>query len=301
MSYSQGGLIEAVDYNNFLNGSNQLNTVWAVGSGAAGYGQTALSTVTVGSVVTATQWATLINTLNNVRSHQTGSGSGISAVSAGQQIDYLSTLQTQVNNAFTDRGSFSTQGTTTTGSTFTTAVSSTTGLGEWQVIDRVVTFQSADQARYFFNAGGQLNLVLDTNSGNGSGSTNSLIRIITGLGGLGLRNTVNTGRTGTGIQLDTNNTALGYRNNVFNGPQNAVFVTDNTASYTGSNGVIQLFTSSSDTTRDAAGSNVVFRVLYDVNDKIWDDTISVNITSRVDIVRPNATFLSDVWGTITVS
>jgi hypothetical protein len=301
MSYSQGGLIEAVDYNNFINGTNQLNTVWAVGSGAAGYGQTALSTVAVGSIVTATQWATLINTLNNVRSHQTGSGSGISAVSAGQQIDHLSTLQTQVDNAFTQRGNFSTQGGTTTGSTFTTAVSSTTGLGEWQVIDRVVTFQSANQARYFFNAGGQLNLVLGTNSGNGSGSTNSLIRLITGLGGLGLRNTVNTGRTGTGIQLDTNNTALGYRNNVFNGPQNAVFVTDNTASYTGSNGVIQLFTSSSDTTNGSVGANVVFRVLYDVDNKTWDDTIGVNITSRVDIVRPNATFLTDVWGTITVS
>ena len=37
MAYSQGGLIEATDYNNFLNGSNQLNTVWSTGTGNVGY------------------------------------------------------------------------------------------------------------------------------------------------------------------------------------------------------------------------------------------------------------------------
>jgi hypothetical protein len=121
------------------------------------------------------------------------------------------------------------------------------------------------------------------------------------LGGVGVRNVNNTGRTGSGIQSDTNNTSFGYRNNVFNNPTTIIFVTDTTSSYGGSNGVIQLFTNSSDTTNGSNGLTVVFRVLYDVDDKTWDDFISVNITSRVDIVRPNATYLTDVWGTITVS
>ena len=83
MSYSQGGLIAATDYNNFLTGTNQLNTVWGTGVGTAGYGQTALSTVSAGGTVTAAQWASLINTLNSALTHQSGSGSGLSAPTAG--------------------------------------------------------------------------------------------------------------------------------------------------------------------------------------------------------------------------
>jgi hypothetical protein len=64
MAYSQGGLIAATDYNTFINGTNQLNTVWGTGTGDAGYGQTALSAVSSSGKVTATQWASLINTPN---------------------------------------------------------------------------------------------------------------------------------------------------------------------------------------------------------------------------------------------
>ena len=76
MTYSSGGLIQATDYNNFITGSNQFNTVWSTGTGNAGYGQTALSAAaTVGSNVTASQWATLITALNKALTHQSGSGS----------------------------------------------------------------------------------------------------------------------------------------------------------------------------------------------------------------------------------
>ena len=82
MTISSGGLIQATDYNTFVGTSpsattNTINTVWAVGSGSAGYGQTALSQVSSAGTVTATQWASLINTLNSILTHQSGSGSGI--------------------------------------------------------------------------------------------------------------------------------------------------------------------------------------------------------------------------------
>ena len=58
MSYAQYGTIQATDYNNLIgpatgSTANVLNTVWSTGSAAAGYGQTALANVTVGSTVSA--------------------------------------------------------------------------------------------------------------------------------------------------------------------------------------------------------------------------------------------------------
>jgi hypothetical protein len=37
MTYASGGLIEAVDYNNF---AASVNAIWGTGSGDRGYGQT---------------------------------------------------------------------------------------------------------------------------------------------------------------------------------------------------------------------------------------------------------------------
>lgn len=299
MSYSSGGLIQATDYNNFLNGTNQLNTVWSTGSAAIGYGQPALTTVSTAGTVTATQWATLINTLNNVRAHQTGSGSGISAVTAGQTINYLSTLATSINSAYTSAASFASQGSTTTGSNFTTSITGTTGVNSYT--DRIVTFASANAARYFFNAGGRLNLVLSTSGSNGSGSSSSFARLITGLGGVGVLNTTNSGRTGSGITLNTNNTAFGYRNQVYNVNTSIIQVTDTTAAYTADTAYIGLYTASNDTTNGANGNQVRFRIGYYVADHTWDDTLSITLNSRVDIVYPETTYLSNVWGTPTIT
>jgi len=300
MSYAQGGLIEPSDYNNFLNGANQLNTVWSTGSGAIGYGQTALSAVSSGGVVTATQWATMINTLNNVRNHQSGVGSGISATTAGSTINYLSTLATQINTTYTNAALYATQGTTVTGSTFSyNYAGATTGLNTY--IDRSVNFASTQAARYFFNAGGQLTLVVGTNSSNGSGSSSSLARLITGLGGVTVRNTTNTGRSGSGITLNTNNTAFGYRNIVYGINTNIITVTDTTAAYTADSASIGLYTNSNDTTSGANGYQVNFRISYYVADHTWDDTISINLTSRVGITPPESTYLTNVWGTPTIA
>lgn len=299
MAYSQGGLIEAVDYNNFLNGSNQLNTVWSTGSGATGYGQSALSTVSVGNLVTATQWATLINALNNITAHQTGSTTAIAAVSAGAQIDYLSSLQTAINNAYTNRALYASNGATTTGSDFTTAVN--TGSGVDAYIDRFVTFASADAARYFFNAGGYLRLVVSYNSGNGSGSTDSLQRLIDQNSGVYIYNTTNSGRQGTGGTVNTENTNIGYRNTNYSAETMITRVYDTTGSYSASYSEVITYTNSNDTTNGANGTQLNFRYRYIVADKVWDDDISLNIVTRVDIIYPETTYLTDVWGTPTVA
>lgn len=302
MAYAQGGLIEATHYNNFLNGSNQLNTTWSTGNGATGYGQSALSTVSAAGPVTATQWATLINALNNTLSHQSGAGSGISAVTAGATINYLSTLQTKVDLAYTNRALYTAQGSTTTGANYDETISTSSGvsIGTARGL-RTVTFASADHARYFFNAGGQLNYYVGTTSSGGSGSQQSLIRLINGLGGWGQLNTTSTGRFGSGLTLNANRTDLGYRSNAYNTATHAVAITDTTGSYTADYAFLDVYTSSNDTTNGANGLNVIFYSVFEIVDKTWDDSISCNLRTRVDIVYPESTYLTNTWGTPVVS
>ena len=80
-----------------------------------------------------------------------------------------------------------------------------------------------------------------------------------------------------------------------------VAVTSTAGSYTSDTAAIQVYTTSSDTTNGANGLNVIFRSIYTVGDKTWDDTINVTHRTRVDIVYPETTYLSTAWGTPTVS
>lgn len=298
MAYAQGGLIQATDYNNLLNGTNQLNTVWGVGTGDAGYGQTTQGTVAAGGTVSATQWAGLINNLNSTRLHQTGSNSGITAVTAGQTVNYLSTLQTQVNSAYTARASYASQGATTTGTTFTFAVSSTTGGTIFQ--DRFVTFASADQARYFFNAGGQLNFRISVTGGTGSAANNSYTNLINAVGGVNLFNNSNSGRTGTGLTLTTNNTTIGYRQMTTGAPL-YIQVNDTATAYTANYSGISIYTNATGGGNGANGSLVGFRCWTVLTDHPFDDTITCTLNTRVDIVFPETTYLTNVWGTPTIT
>jgi hypothetical protein len=239
--------------------------------------------------------------LNGALGHQSGAGALLSGnYTAGQTITYFANVNTAVTTINTNAALYNAQGATTTGANFDVTVSSTTGLSSYTV-DRTVTFASANQARYFFNAGGQLNLRLSTVNSADSGAENSFARLVTGLGGVGFKNTSNTGRTGSGITLNTNNTALGYRTNVLNTPATIVQVTDTTASYTASTGYLQVYTSSSDTTNGSNGLNVVFRTVFTVADKTWDDTLSLTYRMAVDIVFPESTYLTNAWGTPTIS
>jgi hypothetical protein len=313
MAYASGGVISATDYNNLAWGGTQgtytsvtknIAYVMGVGSGAVGYGQTitAINTVAGAATVTATQWSGLLTLLNGALGHQSGAGALLSGnYTAGQTITYFANVNTAVTTINTNAALYNAQGATTTGANFDVTVSSTTGLSSYTV-DRTVTFASANQARYFFNAGGQLNLRLSTVNSADSGAENSFARLVTGLGGVGFKNTSNTGRTGSGITLNTNNTALGYRTNVLNTPATIVQVTDTTASYTASTGYLQVYTSSSDTTNGSNGLNVVFRTVFTVADKTWDDALSLTYRMAVDVVYPESTYLTtNSWGTPTIS
>lgn len=308
MSYASGGTIEATDYNGIAQTTVGGNVawVWGTGYGAVGYGQdiTGIASVSSGATVTATQWAGIFNTINRCLGHQGQTqivgGGNLNAV-AGETITYWSNVTSSVTQINLWSANAYAQGTTTTGSNFDAGVSSTTGLSNY-TIDRIVSFASAEAARYFFNAGGQLNFVCEAINSADSGSESSFSRLVSGIGGLNFRATDNGGRTGSGITLDTNLTTHGYYDNLFNSPTTVVSVTDTTTNYTASTGVLSCYYGGTDdTTNGARGSVLVFRTVFNIADKTWDDTMSLTYRTRVDIVYPETTYLTSVWGTPTVS
>ena len=311
MTYAQAGLIQVTDYNNFLNGSNQLNTVWGTGSGNAGYGQTALSTKSVGNTITATEWASLINTLNSILTHQSGTGSGITAVTSGARIDYLSTLSTNINTSYTNRLTFNSQGSTTTQSPVTTSTLNVSGAtAQTLTITRTATFASADAVRYFFNAGGQLNLVLaaGTNTG-GTGRGAGLLTMAAAAGGVtAFRAATNGGRTGSGQTQNTNNTALGYYN-LTTSDQTIVSLTAISSPYTAypsDTVVINVKSNGVQGSNADVGTVITFTITLTsaaqaTLDGGYNDSINISIPSRIDVVYPESTNLTATWGTVTIA
>lgn len=313
MAYSQGGLIEATDYNNLAGTSpgstaNRLNTIWAIGSGSAGYGQTAVSSVSATSVVTATQWASLINTLNSTLTHQAGSGSGISAPTAGTTINYLSTLSSSITTAYTNRLNFNSNSAVTSGSALAYAAwtSGSTVSTLTRSFGARATFASADQARYFFNAGGRLKFNI-TGTSDAVARSTAALALLNNMGGVALfaANT-NGGRTGTGGTLGTNDTTKGYYTST-SANVDIISVTSTTGAYTTDTGTIAVKTNGTQGSNNDNGTTVDFWVTINstsganAGSLSFDDGLSLTPTVSIDISYPETTNLTNSWGTVTIS
>ena len=163
MTYSSGGLIQATDYNGFVSttsGAN-LNDIWATGSGDKGWGQTAVNTVAIGDTVTATQWASLVNNLSTAGSQTGTTITSRTAPTAGTTISILANVSADLTSVTTNRGFAAAAGTEYGTFTGTTSKTTATGSGQtaWTItFTHTVTFPSAAQARYFWNAGGRVRL-----------------------------------------------------------------------------------------------------------------------------------------------
>jgi hypothetical protein len=167
MAYSAGGLIEAVDYNGFVNTNTNanINGVWSTGSTDRGWGQTALATVAAAGTITATQWASLVNTISSMASHTGTTITARTAPVAGNTINILAALNTDLTNITTNRQNAVANGTQFTGWTGTNSKTTATAAGAWSItFVNTVTFASADAARYFFNAGGRIKIDVSKSS-----------------------------------------------------------------------------------------------------------------------------------------
>jgi len=329
MAYSSGGLIAASDYNGFVGSSpsavsNTINTVWATGSGAWGYGQTALSQVSSSGLVTATQWASAINTLNSIQTHQTGSGTGLTAPTTGSLATYLGSFSSSINSAYGNALVFASQGTTVTNANIAASdVAANTASPVSYTVTRTATFASADQARYFFNAGGQLNYTIAgvTNNDGTSRSGDLVTLLATNLKGItAFRANTNGGRTGSGGTVNTNTTNIGYYG-LTTSNVTIQQITSTTSGYTSDYANVQVKTNGVQGTNNDNGSVVTFYLnVYSasrptlpaappagpggtpgISNTVVNDTINVTIQHHIDIVYPETTNLSNVWGAVTIA
>ena len=306
MAYSSGGLIEATDYNNLINGSNQLNTVWGTGSGSAGYGQTAVSAVSATNTVTATQWASLVNTLNNARNHQSGTGSGVSAPTAGTTISYLSTLQSAVNTSYSSRLSYATQGTTTTGGGY--SANPTGGAGTFSgTFTRTLTWASGNAARYFFNCGGKIDWAI-TSATNNNGTLRSadlVTQFATYQAGGTMFSSSATPRTGSGGTVNTANTGLGYWQ-LTTSDQTVSQITSANYRYEYNSDYTYVNLRASAANASGNGDNglaiyITFGWYMYSTYAGFNDDVNVSVNHRIDYTVPESTYLSASWGAPTIS
>lgn len=168
MAIGSGNTILASDYNTI---QSRVATILGAGSGDKGYGQAVSSSqVSAGNNITAAHMQNLKSDLDKLAYHQSNAQSSAPAVSVGGTITAAnwSTYDSQSTTLDSNRFNIAAEQ-----ATLTTGVSPTITSGTWNnnrthIVS--VSFGSADQARYFFNAGGEIR-ISPTISGYSSSTT----------------------------------------------------------------------------------------------------------------------------------
>jgi hypothetical protein len=317
MTYSAGGLIQAADYNGFAstNTGANVNIVWGTGSTSSGYGQTDIATVSAGGTVTATQWATLVNTITNMAAHSGTTITSRTAPTTGTTISILAALNTDLTNCYNNRGNAVSNGTQYTGWTGTNSNTAGKSGASWSItFTNTVTFTSANAARYFFNAGGRIKLdVAKSSTGNtGDPEWNDLATTLCGdiyftggaysqtIAGTAYTGTTKVGGTGTPNTLAT---TTGYFDLTPGGAATIIYKQfADTAPYTAN--YIQ-----HSVALNAASTILTFTTLWQNTDSdpISGGTAASGATPGTAACTictyfpPETTYLTNSWGTPTVA
>jgi hypothetical protein len=323
MTYSVGSVIQASDYNAFVStNSANINGVWGTGAISTGWGQTSISTVSTGGTVTATQWASLVNTLASMGSQTGTTITSRTAPTAGNTISILANVATDITNCYNNRGNAVGSGTaygTFTGTTSKTTATSNGAQGSWTItFTHTVTFPSADQARYFFNAGG----IIKVQYGKSSNTTdkdadwNQLAGWCGSINLTGFGQTIAgqayTGTTrlgGTGGTQTTLATTTGYYN--LTATPATIFQLNNSAATYTSDYIRTTATATSSTVLTLVTTwfqPAVGGAGQTTNISGGTDTTSPNTTivgtaptTLVTYIPPSTTYLSASWGTPTIA
>ena len=298
MAYSSGGIIEANDFNLRV---NEINALWGTGNAGNGYGQsTTIATTSAGTVVPATDWSTLIARMNSIQNHQYGGGTGITSPTSGTVVTYLSTVDTTIANQINSKYTYASSGSTVNATANTNATS-------WSSLSTktfTFTFASADQARYFFNAGGRIGLQSNTNTLTSPGSGTAWNTFVnTGFSYWTLGSNVSThfGTVGTynrNVYTSTN----GYWNLTTTPTSYLTLVETGTGNANYNNNVIDVkvaggapFGANSD-----KGSVIILTLrLYDNDTNTFGKTNTGTTTATPFVIYPESTNLTNTWGTVT--
>ena len=311
MSYAQFGLIQATDFNTLVGGNptataNTLNATWATGSGAAGYGQTAVANVAAANTVLATSWNALVSNTASAASHQGSSITSVTAPTAGTTVTYLSAVPTNLQTIYTNRLNAATQSgtsanTATRGTTWTTALTFT----------HTATFANGDAARYFFNSGGQLKMTV-THANNAAGINLLFNNLCSNIGTVvlsapssGTANIVGTTYNGiTRVGGGGNSPTISQNNGYYALTTSNANVFTQTAS-TGPSGYLSSFIRFIVQSNGTQGSNGDAGNVITIS-TVWDEVpdglvVGSGSATTLTVVPPETGNIANTWGTITLS
>jgi hypothetical protein len=292
MTYRQGSPILASDYNSFR---TELLDVYDVGDGNTGYGQisvggaAAIPTVAIGEVVKSVEWKAFRDAADICSSHQ----GSTTTFPPDPELDVAELVEAHApadGNAFDTDGSLSTirtnRLTADAGSVtvFSNALNSTRGTA-WSVQLQhlfTATFPTVDEARYFFNSGGEIRLRASRTGGSVSDQNTNWSSILTNMGTI-IFNHSNTSGGGAGWTLTGAGTGYYDLSTIFQPLATGIFSA--ASAYTGVNtatiecrsvdGEIGPF--------NDKGRQLQFRVLYtDGHANAFFDSVDGTITSDVD-------------------
>lgn len=310
MTYAKNNRIDASDFNGLVGSSTtsttgELNAIWAQGNGSKGYGQTAIPQVSPNNPVYPTDWANVVNRCSTLSSHQSTTITAVTVPVQGARIDYVSAIPTNISSLTSSRLNAAAQGTTSAtataaGSTWSSALTFT----------HTVTFASADKARYFFNAGGQLALTFSSPTGTGINALMNSLGTACGTivmsaqnsGSITIASTAYDGITKVGGSGTT--TTLATNSGYYGLTTTPTEIFKQLASGTPS-GYVSSFISVKASTNGTQGSNgdngsvITFTT-------VWDEvpnglTVAIGTTTTLTVRPPSTSYLSDSWGTVTVT
>ena len=298
MTYAVGQDILDDEYNIFATGGadgtpnhtvDNINTVWGVGTGDKGYGQTnTLTAVSAGGDVTATQWATMLDRMDSMEAHQGSAITNPANPTVGVDIEVFTNLSADITTLFDSRLDNAANG--------ADAGNGIGAAGSWTVLTTQTarfTWTSANHARYYFNAGGEIRTSFSRSGGTAHTKNTEWTQLCTDCGTLvfGARTFEKVGGAGTPTTENDNGWYDITTSFVENFKQ-----FEGTSPYTAS--FIAVATRSGGT-----GTWLEIRVYYDDSaaDDDANDTVDGTITTTNTERPPSTAQLVDVWGNPTAS
>jgi hypothetical protein len=311
MAYAQFATIDAADFNTLVGGNptttvNTLNATWATGGGTAGYGQTAVGNVTVGTnILASTQWASLVANTASAASHQGSSITSVSTPVAGGVITFTAAIPTNLTTIYTNRLNAAAQGSTATntatrGSTWSNQLTFT----------HTATFANGNAARYFFNAGGQIKMTVSHPGSSGidllfnnlASNVGTVVMSAPTSGSVSIAGTSYNGITKIGG--GGNAPTISQNNGYYALTTSNANVFTQTAS-TGPSGYLSSFIRfivQSNGTQGSNGDAGSVITIYTIWDEVPDGlVVATGSATTMTLTPPATTNIANTWGAVTLS
>ena len=283
MAYVAGDTITAAQYNIFVNNSTSpFGYNHFAGPGALNYGlnQTPIAVVDANQTITAAQFNSLFQGMQNIANHTNDTLTSAGLVTTGDTIAIRAALEADLATLAASVAAGSPNATAlTTSSALQTATTASEGWDTSATQEVSITFADNATLRAFFNAGGKMRVTVGTTQSVVSPKDQSFIDLGTALGNIDLASQSTT-RSGTGETLTTDGLSNGLYD-LTDSYTTLIKLTSDNASYTSN--TVQI-----DAKLDAAiGTAVTVTMRMIATDPASDTQYSIPNTDFSDQQRKN--------------